>query len=77
MKNILINGISYNAVPYIAVPLSGESGNATFYETSDSTADAAHIISGYSAYGANGKVNGSASLVTISQDSTTKALTIS
>ena len=76
-KNILINGNSYNAVPYIQVPLSGTSGNAVFYETSDATASAANILSGYSAYTASGKVNGAATVPTISQDGTTKVLTIS
>jgi len=76
-KNILINGSSYNSVPYIQVPLSGASGNAVFYETSDATASAANILSGYSAYTASGKVNGAATVPTISQDGTSKALTIS
>lgn len=76
-KNILINGSSYNSVPYIQVPLSGASGNAVFYETSDATASAANVLSGYSAYTASGKVNGAATVPTISQDGTTKVLTIS
>jgi len=76
-KNILINGNSYNAVPYIQVPLSGASGNAVFYETSDATAQAAHILAGYSAYGSGGKLTGAATVPTITQDGTTKVLTIS
>ena len=76
-KNVIINGASYNAVPSVQVPLSAGSGNAIFYETSDANAEAANILSGYSAYGANGKVNGSLSVPTISQDGTTKVLTIS
>lgn len=76
-KNVLINGNSYNSVPYVSIPLAGGGGNATFYETSDATAGAAHILSGYSAYGASGKVNGSATMPTISQDGSTKVLTIS
>ena len=76
-KNVIINGSSYNAVPYVSIPLSGGGGNATFYETSDATAQAANILSGYSAYGASGKINGSATMPTISQDGTTKVLTIS
>lgn len=76
-KNVLINGASYNSVPYVQIPLSGESGNAIFYETSDATAQAANILSGYSAYGASGKINGQATVPTVSQDSTTKVLTIS
>lgn len=76
-KNVIINGASYNSVPYIQVPLSAGSGNATFYETSDATAAAANILSGFSAYGASGKISGSATVPTISQDGTTHALTIS
>lgn len=76
-KNVIINGSSYNAVPYIQVPLSAGGGNAVFYETSDATAGAANILSGYSAYGASGKVDGLATVPTISQDGTTHVLTIS
>lgn len=76
-KNVIINGASYNAVPYVQIPLSGESGNAVFYETSDATAAAANILTGYSAYGASGKISGSATVPTISQDGITKVLTIS
>lgn len=76
-KNVIINGTSYTSVPYVQIPLSGESGNAIFYETSDATGQAAHVLSGYTMYGASGKVNGQATLPTISQDSTTKVLTIS
>lgn len=76
-KNVIINGATYNAVPYVSIPLSGGSGNATFYETSDATAAAANILSGYSAYGASGLVNGTATVPTVSQDSSTKVLTIS
>ena len=76
-KNVVINGSSYNAVPYVQIPLAGGGGNATFYETSDATAAAANVLTGYSAYGASGKVNGQLTVPTITQDSTTKVLTIS
>lgn len=76
-KNVIINSNTYNAVPYIQVPLAAGGGNATFYETSDATADAANILSGYTAYTASGKVSGEATTPTISQDGTTKVLTIS
>lgn len=76
-KNVIINGASYNAVPYVQIPLAGGGGNAVFYETSDSTAAAANILSGYSAYGASGKLTGTATMPTISQDGSTKVLTIS
>lgn len=76
-KNVIINGASYNAVPYVQIPLAAGGGNAVFYETSDATAAAANILSGYSAYGASGKLTGTATVPTISQDGSTKVLTIS
>ena len=76
-KNVIINGSSYNAVPYVQIPLAAGNGNAVFYETSDATAAAANIMSGYSAYGASGKIDGQATVPTISQDGTSHVLTIS
>lgn len=76
-KNVTINGASYNAVPYVTMPLSGDTGNAVFYETSDATAAAANILAGYTAYGPSGIISGSLTTPTISQDSTTKVLSIS
>lgn len=76
-KNVIINGASYNAVPSVQIPLSGGGGNAVFYETSDATAGAANILSGYSAYGSSGLIHGTVTTPTISQDGTTKILTIS
>lgn len=76
-KNVIINGASYNSVPYVQIPLAAGGGNAVFYETSDATAQAANILAGYTAYGASGKVSGAATVPTISQDGTTKVLTIS
>lgn len=76
MANVIINGNSYNAVPSVQIPQQG-GGNAVFYETSDATASAANVMSGYSAYGASGKFSGSLTVPTITQDGTTKVLTIS
>ena len=76
-KNVIINVSSYNSVPYVQIPLSAGGGNAVFYETSDATANAANVLSGYTAYGASGKVTGTATVPTVSQDGTTKVLTIS
>ena len=76
-KNVIINGASYNAVPYVQIPLAGGGGNATFYETSDATAAAANILAGFDAYGSAGKVQGQLTVPTITQDGTTKVLTIS
>ena len=76
-KNVIINGSSYNAVPSVQIPLAGGGGNAVFYETSDATAAAANIASGFSAYGPSGKIDGQLTTPTISQDGTSKVLTIS
>lgn len=76
-KNLIVNGNSYNAVPYIAVPKADGSGDAFFWDTTDATASAASILAGYAAYGSNGKISGQATVPTISQDSSTKVLRIS
>ena len=76
-KNVIINGASYNAVPSVQIPLSSGGGNAVFYETSDATAAAANIMSGFSAYVVSGKIQGQLTVPTISQDGTSKVLTIS
>ena len=76
-KNVIINGNSYNAVPYVQIPLAAGGGNAVFYDTSDATAAAANIMTGFDAYTASGKVSGQLTVPTISQDGSTKVLTIS
>lgn len=76
-KNVIINGASYNSVPYVQIPMSEGGGNAVFYETSDATAGAAHVLAGYTAYGNAGKMTGTATAATVSQDPTTYVLSIS
>lgn len=75
-QNVRINGVTYSAVPSVKVPLSTGSGNATFYDTSDANVAQNTLLAGSTAYGANGKINGSLSVPTISQDATTKVLSI-
>lgn len=76
-RTIQINGVTYPAVPSIQVPLSGTSGNATFFDTSDSTLAASDLLAGQTAYGASGKVTGTLTVASVSQDASTKVLTIS
>lgn len=57
-KNVIINGVTYNSVPQVQIPVSG-GGTAIFYETSDATATAANILTGKSAYISGGSTNGS------------------
>lgn len=77
MANVVINGSTYTSVPSVQIPKQGGGGNAIFYDTSDATAAAANIASGYTAYGASGKISGQLSVPTISQDGSTHVLTIS
>lgn len=77
MANVIINGVTYSSVPYVSIPNSSGSGNTAFYDTSDATAQAANVLSGYTAYTASGKISGSATVPSVSQDSTTHVLTIS
>ena len=76
-KTVTINGTTYADVPYVNIPLSTGNGNAAFYETSDATAAAGHILQGYTAYGASGKLTGTMTAAAVSQDGSTKVLTIS
>lgn len=76
-KSVIIRGTTYPDVPYISIPLSTGGGNATFYDTSAADIDATKVIQGYTAYGENGVVQGSYTPVNITQDSTTKVLSIS
>lgn len=76
-KNVKINGVTYPAVPSVQIPLSEGSGNATFWDTSDADISASDILAGKHGYGASGKITGSATVPAVSQDSSSKILTIS
>ena len=77
-KNVIINGVSYQAVPSVNIPLADGSGSAKFVETSDATASTNSILKGETAYGADGsKITGSLTCAQVSQDSSTKVVTIS
>ena len=59
-KNVVINGVTYSNVPSVEIPLSGGSGNAEFYDTSDATLDSgAKMLSGNTAYADGTKYTGS------------------
>ena len=75
-KTVTINGVTYQNVPHVEIPLSGGSGNAVFRDTADATVDATKILQGYTAYGANGQVTGTLTTPQVSQDSTSKVLSI-
>lgn len=57
-KNVIINGVTYNSVPQVQIPVSG-GGTAIFYETSDATGTAEHVLTGKSVYSSGGAINGS------------------
>lgn len=77
-QNVVINGVTYQSVPSVQIPKSG-SGTATYYDISDASLSGnAQMLNGVTAYGADGtKYTGNVTLPTISQDSTTKVLSIS
>ena len=76
MANVIINNVTYQAVPYVSIPKVG-GGSAAFYDTSDANAQAASLLAGIVGYGASGKITGTLTTVSVSQDGTTKVLTIS
>ena len=58
-KNVVINGVTYQNVPSVDIPLSGASGNASFYDTSDATLDSGDkMLSGNTAYADGTKYTG-------------------
>lgn len=59
-KNVVINGVTYQNVPSVEIPLSGASGNAVFTDTSDATLDNGNkMLSGNTAYANGVKYTGS------------------
>lgn len=58
-SNVVINNVVYQSVPEVDIPLSGGGGSAKFYDTSAATVTAAHLLTGDTAYGASGEVQGS------------------
>lgn len=57
-KSVVINGVTYNNVPSVEIPLSGTSGNAVFYETSGDTASAGDILNTKTAHSSSGAISG-------------------
>lgn len=77
-QNVVINGVTYSAVPEVDIPLSG-GGTAKFYDTSDATLDSGNkMLSGSTAYANGTKYSGTISTntgsdVTVSGDTVTAA----
>ena len=57
-QNVIINGITYSAVPEVDIPKQG-GGTAKFYDTASADATAANILTGKVAFGASGSISGS------------------
>lgn len=57
-QNVIINGVTYNAVPEVDIPLSG-GGTAKFMDTSNANAASGDILTGKDAYVNGSLVSGS------------------
>lgn len=57
-SNVIINGVTYSAVPEVDIPKSG-GGTAKFYDTASADAAAGDILATKKAYGASGELTGS------------------
>lgn len=57
-QNVIINGVTYQNVPEVDIPKSG-GGTAKFYDTEAANVTGADILTGKTAFGANGSVSGS------------------
>lgn len=57
-QNVVINGVTYSAVPEVDIPKSG-GGTAKFCDTASADAAAGDILSGKTAFGASGAIPGS------------------
>lgn len=58
MASIVINGVTYNDVPEVDIPIAG-GGTAKFLDTSTADASAGDILTGKKAYGSAGEITGS------------------
>ena len=71
--DVIINGVTYTAVPEVQIPKSG-GGTVTFYATDDADAVAGSILSGVKAYGASGLITGNITSYPVGTENlTTKA----
>lgn len=71
-RNLIVSGNIRSGVS-----LLGVSGKASVVDTADGTATAGRIANGYTAYVNGSKVTGTLTSANVSQDTTTKVLTIS
>lgn len=57
-QNVIINGVTYQSVPEVDIPLSG-GGTAKFYDTTGADIAAGDVLTGKTGFGASGSVSGS------------------
>ena len=73
-KNVKINGVSYDNVPYVDMPKTDGSGDARFYDNTSATVTASDLRKGVKAMGANGEVDGNLeTIATTNRTISTKA----
>lgn len=58
-KNVKINGVTYESVPQVSIPLAQGEGSATFYDTTGATAEASDVLTGKTVFLGSGSVTGS------------------
>ena len=61
-KDVIINGVTYTAVPYVNIPLAQGDGSAKFVDTDGASAGAGDIRQGKTAWVAGSEVTGSVSV---------------
>lgn len=59
-KNVIINGVTYNDVPYVNIPLAAGSGNAKFVDTDSGDAAASDLRAGKKAWVDGAEITGTA-----------------
>lgn len=57
-QNVIINGVTYSSVPEVDIPKSG-GGTAKFYDTTSADISAGDVLTGKTAFGSTGEINGS------------------
>ena len=58
-KSVKINGVTYENVPQVSIPLSTGTGTAEFFDTTGASATAGDILTGKTAFIGSGSVSGS------------------
>ena len=57
-KSVKNNGVTYENVPQVSIPLSDGTGTADFYDTTPATGTAADVLNGKTVFGSAGAING-------------------